>query len=60
MTRALSRSGLHIHSAKVATWAARAENNFYVTTLTGGQIPDDELSEWKEHLSRMFRGISAE
>jgi [protein-PII] uridylyltransferase len=60
MTRALSRSGLHIHSAKVATWAARAENNFYVTTLTGGQIPDDELSQWKEHLSRMFRGISAE
>ena len=60
MTRALSRSGLHIHSAKVATWAARAENNFYVTTLTGGQIPDNELSEWKGHLSRMFRGISAE
>src|SRR5204862_7247764 len=38
MTRALSRSGLHIHTAKVATWTARAENNFYVTSLTGGQI----------------------
>lgn len=56
MTRALSRSGLHIHSAKVATWAARAENNFYVTTITGGQIPDQELLPWKDHLTRMFRG----
>ena len=60
MTRALSRSGLHIHTAKVATWAARAENNFYVTTLTGGQIPEDELPQWKEHLTRMFRGLSTE
>src|SRR5437867_5323192 len=60
MTRALSRSGLHIHSAKVATWAARAENNFYVTTLTGGQISTDELTQWKEHLTRMFRGVNTE
>jgi [protein-PII] uridylyltransferase len=59
MTRALSRSGLHIHSAKVATWAARAENNFYVTTLTGGQIPLDELPQWQESLTRMFRGMNA-
>jgi [protein-PII] uridylyltransferase len=60
MTRALSRSGLHVHSAKVATWSARAENNFYVTTLTGGQIPSDELQQWKTHLTQMFRGLSAE
>lgn len=60
MTRALSRSGLHIHSAKVATWAAKAENNFYITTLTGGQIPSEELPQWKEHLTRMFRGLNVE
>jgi [protein-PII] uridylyltransferase len=57
MTRAVSRSGLHIHSARVATWAARAENNFYVTTLAGGQIPDAELHFWKEALARTLQGL---
>ena len=56
MTRSLSRSGFHIHTAKVATWSGRAENNFYVTTLTGGQIPEEELAQWREHLTRVFRG----
>jgi [protein-PII] uridylyltransferase len=60
MTRALSRSGLHIHSAKVATWNARAENNFYVTTLTGGQIPESHLAQWKNQLTRIFRGLTTE
>jgi [protein-PII] uridylyltransferase len=60
MTRALSRSGLHIHSAKVATWNARAENNFYVTTLTGGQIPDSDLAQWRNQLTRIFRGLGTE
>jgi [protein-PII] uridylyltransferase len=59
MTRALSRLGLHIHSARVATWAARAENNFYVTTLTGKQIPDDELPHWQESLARILRGLNS-
>jgi [protein-PII] uridylyltransferase len=59
MTRTLSRSGLHIHSARVATWNARAENNFYVTTLTGGQIPTAELGRWREQLNIMFRGTIA-
>jgi [protein-PII] uridylyltransferase len=60
MTRTLSRSGLHIHSAKVATWNARAENNFYVTSLTGGQIPDSDLPLWKEQLAGMLRGVTSE
>ncbi len=60
MTRALSRSGLHIHSAKVATWDARAENNFYVTTLALKQIPDEDLSLWRDELTRMFQGMSSE
>jgi [protein-PII] uridylyltransferase len=59
MTRTLSRSGLHIHSARVATWNARAENNFYVTTLSGGQIPTAELGRWREQLKIMFRGTIA-
>jgi [protein-PII] uridylyltransferase len=57
MTRALSRSGLHIHSARVATWAGRAENNFYVTRLHGGQIPSRELPRWQESLARTLKGL---
>jgi UTP:GlnB (protein PII) uridylyltransferase len=56
MTRALSRIGLHIHSAKVATWNAKAENNFYVTTLTGTQIPGRELEHWRLHLLSVLAG----
>jgi [protein-PII] uridylyltransferase len=56
MTRALSRSGLRIHSARVATWNARAENNFYVTSVTGGQLPEADLPAWKEHLTRALCG----
>ena len=56
MTRALSRIGLHIHSAKVATWNAKAENNFYVTTLTGTRIPGRELEHWRLHLLSVLAG----
>jgi len=56
MTRSLSRCGLHIHSAKIATWEGRAENNFYVTTIDGGQIPEFELPEWTKRLARVLRG----
>jgi [protein-PII] uridylyltransferase len=56
MTRALSRCGLDIHSARIATWNARAENNFYVTTGQGGQVPDLELPEWTNRLARELKG----
>ncbi len=56
MTRCLSRCGLAIHSAKVATWNARAENNFYVTAITGGQIPDANLPAWTDRLLKELRG----
>jgi [protein-PII] uridylyltransferase len=56
MTRSLSRCGLDIHSAKIATWNARAENNFYVTSITGGQIPDIDLKMWTNRLARVLRG----
>ncbi len=56
MTRCLSRCGLDIHSAKIATWNGRAENNFYVTSTTGEQIPDKDLPSWKYQLARALRG----
>jgi [protein-PII] uridylyltransferase len=60
MTRSLSRCRLDIHAAKIATWNARAENNFYVTASTGGQIPDAELPAWTDQLARVLRGDGAE
>jgi [protein-PII] uridylyltransferase len=60
MTRCLSRCGLDIHSAKIGTWNARAENNFYVTSITGGQIPDRDLAGWTTQLARALRGDTAE
>lgn len=56
MTRGLSKCGLDIHSAKIATWNARAENNFYVTAEGGGQIPDLELPAWTDRLARVLKG----
>jgi UTP:GlnB (protein PII) uridylyltransferase len=56
MTRSLSRCGLHIHSAKIATWNARAENNFYVTNADGGQLPDRDLPAWTDRLTRALTG----
>jgi [protein-PII] uridylyltransferase len=56
MTRSLSRCGLHIHSAKIATWNARAENNFYVTTISGRRIPDADLLLWTDRLACVLRG----
>ncbi len=56
MTRSLSRCGLHIHSAKIATFHARAENNFYVTASGAGQLPDFALPEWTKRLHRILSG----
>jgi [protein-PII] uridylyltransferase len=58
MTSCLSRCGLDIHSAKIATWNARAENNFYVTAIAGGPIPDEDLSVWTDRLIRELRGYN--
>ena len=57
MTRGLSRCGLHIHGARVATWAGKAENNFYVTLITGEQIPDADLPGWRDQLTRTLGGL---
>ena len=60
MTRSLSRCGLHIHSAKIATWNARAENNFYVTSIAGERIPDSDLTRWTNRIAGILRGDTAE
>jgi [protein-PII] uridylyltransferase len=45
-----------IHSAKIATWQARAEDNFYVTTEAGGQIPESDFPMWIDRLRILLRG----
>jgi [protein-PII] uridylyltransferase len=60
MTRSLSRCGLHIHSAKIATWNARAENNFYVTVAKGARIPDQDLRLWTDRLAQVLQGAGVE
>lgn len=54
----LSRCGLHIHSAKVSTWRGHAENNFYITRGSGGQIPDNEIPVWTDRLRQLLAGDS--
>lgn len=56
MTRSISRCGLNIHAAKIATWNARAENNFHVTKANGERLPDDELQAWTDCLARALQG----
>jgi [protein-PII] uridylyltransferase len=56
MTRGLSRCGLDIHTAKIATWHACGENNFYVTSAAGGQLPDADLPAWTDRLTCVLRG----
>jgi [protein-PII] uridylyltransferase len=58
MTKSLSNCGLDIHSAKIATWNARAENNFYVTAAGVGQIADAELPQWTDRLAAVLQGTS--
>jgi [protein-PII] uridylyltransferase len=60
MTRGISQCGLDIHSAKVATGKARAENNFYVTSPAGGQIPDGDLAEWTDRIAHVLKGPEAD
>jgi [protein-PII] uridylyltransferase len=60
MTRSLSRRGLYIHSAKITTWNGRAENNFYVSSITGGRIPDRDLPVWTAQLAQSLRGSPVE
>lgn len=58
MCNSLARCNLNIHSAKIATWYARAENNFYVTTDGGAQIPDSEFPVWTDRLKNLLQGPS--
>jgi [protein-PII] uridylyltransferase len=60
MTRGISQCGLDIHSAKVATGKARAENNFYVTSPAGGQIQDSDLAEWTDRIAHILKGPEAD
>jgi len=58
MASALSRLRLDIHSAKITTWAGKAEDAFYVADERGGKVADDRLAEVEEELAGILRGES--
>jgi [protein-PII] uridylyltransferase len=59
MTRALAALKLDIHSAKITTWAGRAEDAFYVTRRGADnpdeKIEDDEIKDILEALRRKLQ-----
>jgi [protein-PII] uridylyltransferase len=57
ITRALATLNLDIHTAKITTWAGRAEDAFYVTRRQEGRgvkIPDDELKVVLDNLRQLL------
>jgi [protein-PII] uridylyltransferase len=56
MASALSKMGLDIHTAKITTWAGKAENAFYVTDDQGGKVGEEKVAEVEEQLTRIIRG----
>jgi [protein-PII] uridylyltransferase len=42
-TAVLSRVGLDIHTANIATWQGKAEDTYYVTLRGGAKVPDEQL-----------------
>jgi [protein-PII] uridylyltransferase len=53
-TAVLSRRGLDIHSANIATWQGKAEDTYYVTLRGGGKVPDEQLDGLCEKLRAML------
>jgi [protein-PII] uridylyltransferase len=57
ITDALAGLGLDIHSAKISSWAAKAEDAFYVTLRPGGRkVPDSELASFTAALIEALAG----
>jgi len=62
VTRALATLGIDIHTAKVTTWAGRAEDVFYVTKRAlssleqtpNGKIPEEELQSTLAALRKLL------
>ncbi len=66
VTRALATLGIDIHTAKVTTWAGRAEDVFYVTKrapssleqTSNGKIPEAELQSTLAALRKLLEDES--
>lgn len=53
---ALSKLGLDIGTAKITTWAGKAENAFYVTDDQGRKVDDERSAGLEERLARILKG----
>lgn len=56
ITRSLAALGLDIHTAKITSWAGKAEDAFYVTTRDGGKVPPTEVERLGAMLREQVRG----
>ena len=56
MAAALSELRLDISTAKITTWAGKAENAFYVTDERGGKIGDERTADIEQRLAALLRG----
>ncbi|MCS6859511.1 MAG: HD domain-containing protein, partial [Abditibacteriales bacterium] len=56
ITRSLAALGLDIHTAKITSWAGKAEDAFYVTTRDGGKVPPTEVERLGAMLKEKMRG----
>jgi len=52
LSHAFAQCGLNLHSAKIATWAGKAENVYYVTDAQGQRLPESDLSAVAERVRR--------
>lgn len=63
VTRAISRVGLDIHTAKITTWSGKAEDAFYVTRRDGSKVLGEELeavaTQLREILSARTQAVDA-
>jgi [protein-PII] uridylyltransferase len=56
ITRNLAALGLDIHTAKITSWAGKAEDAFYVTTRDGGKVPPTDVERLAAALKAGMRG----
>ncbi|MCL4499792.1 MAG: ACT domain-containing protein, partial [Chloroflexi bacterium] len=43
LTRRISRQGLNIHSARVATWGHEVRDVFYITNSGGNRLTEEQI-----------------
>lgn len=59
LSHAFAECGLNLHSAKIATWAGKAENVYYVTDAQGRRLPESDLATVAARVRRVAEGFGS-